>query len=134
VTAEDVAGLRASEEHVWQRATELITLSPEDAKALSARVPVVSHLIPNGWDDLPAPADLAEMETGRLTEPTLLFYADYDYMANRDALHWLIEHVFPKIRSQVPRANLVVGGINFSPDLDEVVSMCPGAHARGFID
>jgi polysaccharide biosynthesis protein PslH len=134
VTTEEVARLRASEDNVWQRATELITLSPEDTDALRARVPVVPHLIPNGWDDLPAPAEVAGIEAGPLTEPTLLFYADYDYMANRDALHWLIEQVFPEVRRQVPGAKLVVGGINFSPDIREMVSTCPGAHARGFID
>jgi hypothetical protein len=59
---------RASLAHSGRRAqlaAELITLSPEDTDTLRARVPVVPHLIPNGWDDLPAPEGVAASLGGR---------------------------------------------------------------------
>jgi glycosyltransferase involved in cell wall biosynthesis len=135
VTTADIDRLRAGEEHVWRRAGAMITLSPDDAAEIRRRQPdVVPHLVPNGWDHLPARSVPRPDHSGPLVSPRLLFFADYDYAPNRDAFRWLITDVFPRIRSEVPGAELILGGINMSEDLEYAVHGCPGARVRGYID
>lgn len=135
VTRDDVAGLRAAEQHVWRNAGAVIALTPEDTDEIRGREPGVdAHLVPNGWDHLPARSAPRPDAGERLDSPRLLFYADYDYVANVDGLHWLLDDVFPQIRRQIPAAGLVVGGINMSVEVRKAVRSCPGARVRGFID
>lgn len=131
----DIERLRAAEQHVWRQAAALVALSPEDAAEITTREPgVVPHLVPNGWDHLPERSTPRYDCGGRLTFPRLLFYADYDYVANVDSLRWLLADVFPRIRARIPGAALLVGGINLSAEHEQIIRSCPGAQVLGYID
>lgn len=134
VSEDDVAGLCRREEWAWRQAGAVIALSPEDAAEMRRRDPaVVPHLIPNGWDHLPVLASPRPYEDGRLTSPRLLFLADYDYPPNNDAYAWLVTDIFPRIRAQVPEAELLLAGINLSPDLARLAGACQGARILGYV-
>jgi glycosyltransferase involved in cell wall biosynthesis len=135
IAAEEINALRDREQQAWREAGAVIALSPEDAAEISLREPAVTpHLIPNGWDHLPAPTTLRTDETRALVAPRLLFLADYNYPPNRDALVWLVETVFPRIRTRIPDAVLVLAGKNLTPDLARLCDGCPGVSLRGYVD
>ncbi|MFD7749845.1 glycosyltransferase [Streptomyces sp. NPDC059698] len=131
----DVEGLRSVEQQVWRQAGAVIALTPEDGAEIAGREPsVVPHVVPNGWDHLPARSEPRDDDDGRLVSPRLLFYADYDYVANVDSLRWLLTDVFPTVRERVPGAVLQVGGINLSAEHERDIRSCPGAQLLNFID
>ncbi len=41
---------------------------------------------------------------------TMLFLGSFRHLPNQEALHWFVQHVFPKIRAKEPRARLIVIG------------------------
>ncbi|HSV68218.1 MAG TPA: glycosyltransferase [Mycobacteriales bacterium] len=133
VSEDQIAILRGSEQRAWRLAGAVVALSPEDAAEMRRREPtVLPHLIPNGWDHLPAGSGKPDDE-GYLVSPRLLFLADYDYPPNRDAFVWLVTDIFPRIREHIPGAHLVLAGVNLSPDLASLASECPGADIRGYV-
>jgi glycosyltransferase involved in cell wall biosynthesis len=135
LTADDVDRIRTSERLVWRSAGAVVALTPEDAAEIRRRAPDVEpHVIPNGWDHLPArPSPPADCQ-GRLVTPRLLFFGDYDYLPNRDAFSWLLTEIFPRIRRAVPGAELVVGGVNMTSDLEETARSCAGVEPLGYIE
>lgn len=131
----DLEGLRTAEQHVWRHAGAMVALTPEDAADIIRREPnVIPHLVQNGWDHLPERLTPRHDSDDRLESPRLLFYADFDYVANVDSLRWLVTDVFPRIRERIPGAALLVGGINLAAEQEQVIRSCPGARVRGYID
>lgn len=135
VEVDDIERLRTAEQHVWRQAGAVVALTPEDAAEITSREPsVVPHLVLNGWDHLPERSAPRYDGNGRLASPRLLFYADYDFIANVDSLRWLLADIFPRIRERIPGAVLLVGGINMSTEHERIIRSCPGARVLGFID
>lgn len=135
LTAADVATVGETEQQVWRQAGTVIALTDQDAAEIRRRTPdVVPHVVPNGWDHLPARPAEAFDDRGRLTTPRLLFFGDYDYLPNRDALGWLLDEILPQVRLKIPAAELVLGGINMTSELREAARGCAGARAVGYID
>lgn len=135
VTVDEVEGLRGVEQQVWRQAGAMIVLTREDAAEIARREPdVIPHLVPNGWDHLPERSTSRNDTDDRLESPRLLFYADYDYVANVDSLRWLVADVFPRIRENIPGATLMVGGINLSSEHEQMIRSCTGAQVLGYID
>ena len=131
----EVERLRSVEQYVWRQAGAMVALTPEDTAEITSREPgVVPYLVPNGWDHLPERSTPRDDGNGRLVSPRLLFYADYDYVANVDSLRWLMADVFPRIRERIPGAVLLVGGINMSTGHERIIRSCPGAQVLGYID
>jgi glycosyltransferase involved in cell wall biosynthesis len=134
VSATEIADLRAREKDWWESSGAVVALCPDDADEMRERSPAVKpHTITNGWDNLPA-AFSVRADAGILENPILLFFTDYDYDPNKDAVHWLVRDIFPRIRDRVPGAILEMGGMNMTPDIVELGRACPGARVRGFME
>jgi polysaccharide biosynthesis protein PslH len=135
IAAGDITRLRESEERAWRQAAAVITLTPEDAAEVSSRVPgTVPHVIPNGWDHLPAGTRTRASEPGTVCAPRLLFLADFEYFPNKDAFRWLVGEIFPAIRDRLPGACLVLAGVNLGPELAGLAAGRPGVRIRGPVD
>ena len=46
---------------------------------------------------------------------TLLFLGSFRHLPNQEALHWFVQHVFPRIRAEEPRVRLIVIGSDPPP-------------------
>ncbi len=135
VDFDEVEKLRSVEQNVWRQAGAMIALSPEDTTEIARREPsILPHLIPMGWDHLPEKSTPRNDDDGQIVSPRLLFYADYDYIANVDSLRWLLSDVFPRIRHHIPGAKLLVGGVNMSIEHERIIRSCPGAQAIGYME
>jgi glycosyltransferase involved in cell wall biosynthesis len=82
----------------------LLTMSEDDRAAVRAVSTVRAEVVPNG-------VDTASMATGPAPDaPELLFTGTLSYPPNAEALVWLLEEVWPRVRAQVPDARLRVVG------------------------
>ena len=51
------------------------------------------------------------------TRKGMLFLANFDNPANRDAVDWMLADIWPRIRAQLPSAELALVGNNLPNDL-----------------
>jgi GT2 family glycosyltransferase len=119
---------------VYRRADVVLTISEDDSRALlrvipelrTGRMPMIAAPGPQG--------DALESRSG------MLFLANFDNPANRDAVDWLLADIWPRIVAQLPTAELLLVGNNlpsslgvghknvlrvgFVADLDPVFARC----------
>ncbi|WP_193318136.1 MULTISPECIES: glycosyltransferase family 4 protein [Streptomyces] len=127
--------VRRAEEYWWRRVGGVVALCPEDHRHIAQRFPDVSPvLVPNGWDHLETPASSRNHRDVPLTAPRLLFYGDYDYPPNRDAVAWLTEEVVPLVLAELPDARFRIGGINADAELLDALTSHTGVEWVGYID
>lgn len=99
-----------------------VVCSEDDAEALSrvgAGARNAITVIPNG-------VDLGRLRPAPLpAEPRVLFPATLSYQPNVDAAQWLCNEIWPRIRSAVPGATLVLAGRDPGPTVRELEGL-PG--------
>jgi glycosyltransferase involved in cell wall biosynthesis len=104
----------ALERETLQRFDRVITCSEQDAAALSRLTRTrAGHIIviPNG-------VDLDAFESSPLPrEPRVLFPGSLNYAPNVDGAVWFCGEVWPRVRSQLPGAELVLAGREPVPDI-----------------
>jgi polysaccharide biosynthesis protein PslH len=82
-----------------------ITVSPADAELLGQICPGArTAVIPNGVD-----TDYFHPRPGNET-PTLVFTGGMGMFANRDAVHWFIDSIWPLVKQRVPEAQFLAIG------------------------
>jgi glycosyltransferase involved in cell wall biosynthesis len=117
------------ERRVFHEATRVVAVSAEDA-ALAQRLyelPCID-VVENGVDN----AYFAEV-SGERDPRRILFVGTLESRPNLDAVHMLLERIFPAVRAQVPEARLVVVGRNPPPSLSERVKGCAGVELHGSV-
>jgi O-antigen biosynthesis protein len=101
----------AREMEVYRRADVLLTISEDDRRAFlrtnpslrTGRMPMIASTGPTG---LP------------FRERTdVLFLANFDNPANRDAIDWMLAEIWPQIHQLMPHAKLALVGNNLPPKL-----------------
>ncbi len=119
---------------VYRRADVVLTISEDDRHAfllaapelVTGRMPMIATVGPEG-------AAFSERSG-------MLFLANFDNPANRDATDWMLAKIWPRIRAQLPKAELALVGnnlpvglgamekgvvrIGYVADLDEVFAKC----------
>jgi O-antigen biosynthesis protein len=128
---------------VYRRADLLLTISEDDRNAFLRLAP---ELVTGR---MPMIATVAS-EGGRYAARSgLLFLANFDNPANRDASDWMLAEIWPRIRAQIPTAELALVGNNlpaglgateegvlrvgYVADLDPVFCGMPGGALAGAI-
>ena len=114
----------AREMDVYRRADVLLTISEDDRRAFlrtdpslrTGRMPMIASTGPVG---LPF-----RQRNG------VLFLANFDNPANRDAIDWMLAEIWPQIHQRIPHADLVLVGNNLPPNLGVHVS---GVRRLGYI-
>jgi glycosyltransferase involved in cell wall biosynthesis len=121
------AKMRRFEREALGRFTRVVAVSERDAKKFAADGLTTARAIPTGVDldffSWQAPADGA---------PVVVFTGSMDWEANVDGIRFYIEDVWPRVRAQVPNAQLRVVGKNPPPSL--VQRNVPGVSFTGFVD
>lgn len=125
--ASQAAKMRRFEREALARFTRVVAVSERDAKTFAADGLATARAIPTGVDldffSWQAPADGA---------PVVVFTGSMDWEANVDGIRFYIEDVWPRVRAQVPNAQLRVVGKN--PPASLVQRQVPGVHFTGFVD
>ncbi|MFG6461614.1 glycosyltransferase family 4 protein [Roseateles sp. DXS20W] len=125
--ASQAAKMRRFEREALARFTRVVAVSERDAKKFAADGLATARAIPTGVDldffSWQAPADGA---------PVVVFTGSMDWEANVDGIRFYIEDVWPRVRAQVPNAQLRVVGKN--PPAALVQRQVPGVSFTGFVD
>jgi glycosyltransferase involved in cell wall biosynthesis len=125
--ASQAAKMRRFEREALARFTRVVAVSERDAKTFAADGLATARAIPTGVDldffSWQAPADGA---------PVVVFTGSMDWEANVDGIRFYIEDVWPRVRAQVPNAQLRVVGKN--PPASLVQRQVPGVRFTGFVD
>jgi glycosyltransferase involved in cell wall biosynthesis len=113
------------EVRMYGRANALLALSETDQGVLDAFVPDVPVLLsPVGTD---IPASRREPRGARV-----VFIGNFGHAPNRDALRWLLEDLWDRIRALHPAAVLQIAGPGCPPQTE--ASRARGVEMLGFVD
>lgn len=110
----DVAKIRMWERTYWKKAKRLAAMSQEDKKFILNSDPSLEvDVVANGVDiDF-----FAKTKRVKTIAPTVLFVGNFKWLPNRDATKFLVEEIWPKIKSQIPQAKLWIVGRNPPKDI-----------------
>ncbi|MEO8275484.1 MAG: glycosyltransferase [Thermoanaerobaculia bacterium] len=113
-TRRDLLRLLRYELRACRAADEIHFMSADDAGRMAQRLPSKSRIrvVPNA------------IETARFAPPDpppsraeALFIGNFENLPNRDALEWLLEEIWPRVRTLLPKASLTVIGARMPPEL-----------------
>ncbi|MGC1629553.1 MAG: hypothetical protein WA735_22055, partial [Candidatus Acidiferrales bacterium] len=96
---------------VYRRADLILTISEDDSRAFlrvnpelrTGRTPMIAAAGSQG--------DPLDLRSGTI------FLANFDNPANRDAVDWMLADIWPRIRAQLPSAELLLVGNNLPSGL-----------------
>ncbi|MGA7188312.1 MAG: glycosyltransferase family 4 protein [Candidatus Acidiferrales bacterium] len=96
---------------VYRRTDLVLTISEDDSRAF---LRVIPELRTGGMPMIAAagpPGDPLDLRSGTI------FLANFDNPANRDAVDWMLADIWPRIRAQLPSAELLLVGNNLPSGL-----------------
>ncbi len=99
---------------VYRRADIVLAISEDDRRGFLEEAPDLKI------DRLPMVAELAPAGPGFAERADLLFVGNFGNSANLDALNWMLEEIWPRLRKQLPTANLSLVGSCLPTELDEL--------------
>jgi glycosyltransferase involved in cell wall biosynthesis len=117
------------EAEACRRVDRVWVLTDEDREALSAHAGISRER----FDRLPFGVDVTQLDSpaGAAT-PTVLFFGAFQADFNRDALRFLLEEIWPRIRRGRPDARLIVAGGGL-PAEKAREAKAAGAEVRGLV-
>ena len=110
----DVAKIKWWEKYYWQKAKRLAAMSEDDRtfiKHLSFNLKI--DVIANGVDI----EYFDKTHKVKPKNPTVLFVGQFKWLPNRDATKFLVEDIWPKIKTNLPNARLWIVGRNPPADI-----------------
>lgn len=126
--------LRRQENAAWRRSRYIVALTTDDAAAISTALPEVDvRVIGNGWDHVAQRTPMVEPSSRRVEAPRLLFLANFAYSPNQDAVGWLLDDVFPRVRARMGDATLVLAGANMDMVPRRHAADIPSVHVVGWL-
>lgn len=99
----DILKLKKREEKYWRKATKLVAVSEAEKKMMSRSDVVV---VPNGVAVEDFPYKKNDFKKGK---KTLLFLGDFKWLQNRDSVNFLVEEVWPRLKTQIDAKLWIVG-------------------------
>lgn len=110
----DVFKIKWWEKYYWKRARRLAAMSQEDRQFIERLEPRLKvDVVANGVDlDY-----FVKTKKQKPKNPTVLFVGQFKWLPNRDATKFLVEEIWPKIKSQIKDAKLWIVGRNPPPDI-----------------
>jgi glycosyltransferase involved in cell wall biosynthesis len=112
------------EMEVYRRADVLLTISEDDRKAFLGTDPTLRT------GAMPMIAAIGPAGLPFADRQDVLFLANFDNPANRDAIDWMLSEIWPSVRKDLPAANLALVGNNLPPKLG---ASQPGIRRVGYI-
>jgi len=94
----DVAKLKSWEEAMWRRATRLVAVS-EFEKGIMTKIRKDVDVVSNGVDTGKFKFQDSKLKTDKKGK-RILFIGEFKWVQNRDALSWIINEIWPKLRAE----------------------------------
>jgi glycosyltransferase involved in cell wall biosynthesis len=115
----DVFKIKWWERYYWKRAKRLAAMSREDKEFIEKLEPKLEvDVVANGVDiDY-----FVKTRKQKPKNPTILFVGQFKWLPNRDATKFLVEEIWPQIKSQIKQAKLWIVGRNPPPDILNLAS------------
>lgn len=103
----DVMKMKYWELKYWKRAKRVVAMSDDDKKSMLHQVPNLDvDIVPNGVD-----SEFFGQKVGEKSkDPVILYLGNFTWLQNREAVGILVEKVWPKIKSKIPRCKLWIIG------------------------
>ncbi|MCD8507103.1 glycosyltransferase family 4 protein [Candidatus Woesebacteria bacterium] len=104
----DIAKIKYWEKQYWQSCDQLITVSEDDRDFIEEVMPNLENIavVSNGVD-----IQFFEEKKKQLNEhPTVLFVGTFNWLPNVEAVEFLVEEVWPRIRQAMPEVHLRIAG------------------------
>jgi glycosyltransferase involved in cell wall biosynthesis len=111
----DIVKIKYWEKHYWRSASRLITMSHNDRKFIQDEEPKITHIdvVANG-----VALDYFDAVKKTLpAEPTVLFVGTFNWLPNRQAVVYLVEKIWPLIKTALPAAKLRIVGFRPTPEI-----------------
>lgn len=104
----DIWKMKRYEQAAWQKASLNLAVSEIDAKEVKRIIKKKCVVVPNG-------VDVEHFQNFKSLNQkkkalTLIFVGDFKYFTNQDAITFLVKKIWPKIKNQIPKANLKLVG------------------------
>lgn len=125
--ASQAGKMRRFEREALSRFTRVVAVSERDANKFAADGLTTARAIPTGVD-----LDFFSWQAPAEGRPTVVFTGSMDWEANVDGIRFYIDEVWPRVRAQVPNAQLRVVGKN--PPASLLQRNVPGVTFTGFVD
>jgi len=120
--------MRRWEPYYAGRFKRCVTVSESDRRLLLAANPRLQiEVVPNGVD-----TDLYQPLTCSSSSPALIFVGNMAYRPNIDAMVYFCREIYPRIRREVPRAELWIVGQNPPTEVTRLEGN--GVHVTGRVD
>jgi glycosyltransferase involved in cell wall biosynthesis len=113
------------EDSAWSDVPLRSVCSEVDAAQMDSRARRGSTVIvPNG-------ADLESWQPGiRFSSQTILFPGHLEYLPNVDAIEFLLNDIWPRIRKRKPKVRLILAGAEPAPAVRAMAASAPGVELR----
>lgn len=127
----DIKKIIRWEKYYWKKCDTLITMSGEDKEFISAhiqdnkKIKVVANGVDSAWFDEKKPV------TPR--RPTILFVGTFKWLPNVEAVHYLLDHVWPLIKKARPNTRLWIVGNEPTRDVLKTAEKDPNIEVSGRI-
>lgn len=109
----DVLKIKRWEKFFWNKARRVIAMSENDKKSILSLAPNLDvDIVPNGVD-----VEWFAQKSKEANDSTVLYVGYFKWLQNREAVEFLIRHVWPKIKSKVKDTKLWIVGRGMTDDL-----------------
>jgi glycosyltransferase involved in cell wall biosynthesis len=103
----DVLKIKFWEKKFWKQADTLVAVSRDDQKLMKTLSQREVGLVLNGVSD----DFFKDLKVKKYKKPTVLFgIANFKWMQNKEGAENLIKFIWPKIKKQLPNAQLIIAG------------------------
>ncbi len=103
----DVRKIHRYEKHYWQQAKRLIVMSEDDRQFIGKelnkdKIDVVANGVDTAW--------FAQKKAELASQPTILSVGTFKWLPNIEAVDFLVQKVWPRIKQQIRQASLLIVG------------------------
>lgn len=125
----DVKKIRRSEEHYWRSVKHLIAMSDADMRYILQRVPNVKSIsvVANGVDI----SHFEEVQKIPSKDFIVLFVGTFKWLPNVEAVTYLVEKVWGKVREKIPQAKLWIVGNSPTPTIERYMKSDASITVKG---
>ncbi|PIY80122.1 MAG: hypothetical protein COY80_04375 [Candidatus Pacebacteria bacterium CG_4_10_14_0_8_um_filter_42_14] len=128
----DIAKIKRWEKYYWRQADQLIVMSDRDKEfivqttELEKEIAVVANGVDSDWfDEIPKKAH---------KKPTVLFVGTFKWLPNREAVRFLVHHIWPKILEALPEAELHIVGNAPTKEIESFAEQYKNVFVKGRVE
>ncbi|NCN24230.1 MAG: glycosyltransferase [Candidatus Pacebacteria bacterium] len=128
----DIAKIKRWEKYYWRQADQLIVMSDRDKEfivqttELEKEIAVVANGVESDWFD--------EKPKKSHAKPTVLFVGTFKWLPNREAVRFLVHHIWPKILLELPEAELHIVGNAPTKEIESFADQYKNVFVKGRVE